>query len=129
MQDQPLLEQLDWFFTSCQWTLKYPNTLVHPLAKPVSDHTPCVIQIATHIPKAHIFRFENHWVEQPGFIDLVKEVWAWPVRSSSAAGILSAKLKNLRFELKRWGKSLSALKQLIQKCNQAILILDQLEDD
>jgi hypothetical protein len=105
MQDQPLLEQLDWFFTSCQWTLKYPNTLVHPLAKPVSDHTPCVIQIATSIPKAHIFRFENHWVEKPGFMDLVKEVWAWPVRSTSAAGILSAKLKKLRYELKRWGKA------------------------
>ncbi|XP_071685019.1 uncharacterized protein [Lolium perenne] len=62
-------------------------------------------------------------------MDLVKEVWTWPVRSSSAAGILSAKLKNLRYELKRWGKSLSAIKQLILKCNQAILILDQLEDE
>jgi hypothetical protein len=44
MQEQPLLEQLDWFFTSCQWTIKYPNTLVHPLTKPTSDHILCVIK-------------------------------------------------------------------------------------
>jgi hypothetical protein len=27
-QFEPLLERLDWFFTSNSWTLKYPNTLV-----------------------------------------------------------------------------------------------------
>ena len=80
MQDQPLLEQLDWFFTSCQWTLKYPNTLVHPLAKSTSDHVPCVVNISTTIPKAKVFRFENHWVLQPGFMELVQKVWNWPVR-------------------------------------------------
>uniref|UniRef100_A0A452XBU0 Uncharacterized protein n=1 Tax=Aegilops tauschii subsp. strangulata TaxID=200361 RepID=A0A452XBU0_AEGTS len=30
MQQNPLLEQLDWFFTSLHWTLAYPNTLVKP---------------------------------------------------------------------------------------------------
>jgi hypothetical protein len=55
MQKQPLLEQLDWFFTSCEWTLSFPNTLVFPLAY----HTPCVVKIATQIPKSKIFRFEN----------------------------------------------------------------------
>ena len=33
MQQEPLLEQLDWFFTSNNWMLAYPNTLVMPLAK------------------------------------------------------------------------------------------------
>ena len=60
MQDQPLLEQLDWFFTSCSWTIQYPNTMVHPLAKSTSDHVPCVVNISTTIPKAKNFRFENH---------------------------------------------------------------------
>jgi hypothetical protein len=34
MQLEPLLVQLNWFFTSHSWTLKYPNSVVHPLAKP-----------------------------------------------------------------------------------------------
>lgn len=30
MQENPLLEQLDWFFTTNNWTITYPNTLVKP---------------------------------------------------------------------------------------------------
>ena len=50
MQNQPLLVQLDSFFTYCQWTLDFPNMLVNPLAKITSDHLPCVVQISTVIP-------------------------------------------------------------------------------
>ena len=60
MQQDPLLEQLDWFFTSLHWTLAYPNTLVKPLCKLVSDHTPCVVSIETKIPHAKLFRFESY---------------------------------------------------------------------
>lgn len=45
MQHAPLLEKIDWVFTSECWTLKYPNTLVLPLAKPISDHIPFVISL------------------------------------------------------------------------------------
>ena len=45
MQDFPLLEQLDWFFTSANWIDQYPNTQVTPLAKTASDHIPCVVSI------------------------------------------------------------------------------------
>ena len=57
MQDNPLLEQLDWFFTSSNWISCYPVSQVLPLAKTASDHTPCVVSIATSIPKVKIFRF------------------------------------------------------------------------
>lgn len=46
MQGDPLLEQLDWFFTSVNWTLSYPSTEVTPMAKITSDHIPCKISIA-----------------------------------------------------------------------------------
>ena len=59
MHQDPLLEQLDWFFTSANWSLTYPNTLVLPMAKITSDHIPCKISIGTSIPKTSIFRFEN----------------------------------------------------------------------
>lgn len=59
MQQEPLLEQLDWCFTSVNSILDYPNTLLLPLAQTTSDHTPCMIQIDTSIPKANVFHFEN----------------------------------------------------------------------
>ena len=58
MQDSPLLEKLDWIFTSANWTLTFPNTQAHPLAGVTSDHIPIHIQIGSDIPKASIFRFE-----------------------------------------------------------------------
>ena len=55
MQENPLLEQLDWFFTSTTWINDYPNTMVHPLARTASDHVPYVVSISTAIPKSKVF--------------------------------------------------------------------------
>jgi hypothetical protein len=71
MQTNSLLEQIDWFFTSINQTNSFPNTMVKPLGKPVSDHTPCVISIQTTIPHSKIFRFETYWIQHPGFTDVV----------------------------------------------------------
>jgi hypothetical protein len=59
----------------------------------------------------------------------VDSVWKIPVRSNFAAGVVAEKLKNLRYDLKKWGKSLSHLKLLITNCSWAIFILDQLEEE
>lgn len=59
MQQDPLLEQLDWFFTSVNWTVEYPDSEVVPLAKITSDHIPCKVSIGTRIPRSSIFRFEK----------------------------------------------------------------------
>jgi hypothetical protein len=48
MQENPLLEQLDWSFTSSNWISDYPNSIVFP----------CVVNIDTTIPKSNIFRLE-----------------------------------------------------------------------
>jgi endonuclease/exonuclease/phosphatase family metal-dependent hydrolase len=67
MQAVPLLEQLDWFLTTPNWTILHPNMQVHPLSRPISDHMPCVVKIDSKVPKAAVFRFENYWVRRPGF--------------------------------------------------------------
>jgi hypothetical protein len=59
MQSDPLLEQLDWFSTSPNWTLDYPLTEVFPMAQITSDHVPCRVSVSTRIPRANIFRLEN----------------------------------------------------------------------
>jgi hypothetical protein len=129
MQEQPLLEQLDWCFTSANWILDYPNTLMFPLARTTSDHTPCVVQIRTSIPKAQIFRFENFWVDQPGFTEVVQMVWNSKVRANNSASRVSAKFKLLRRVLKRWAKGLSQIKNQIQECNLVVSIMDKLEEN
>ncbi len=128
MQHSPLLEQLDWFFTSSAWTLTFPHTLVKPLARSTLDHTPCIVQIGTDIPKADIFRFENFWVEHDGFFDLVQSIWQNHGYESNATKNISVKLKALRKGLKKWSKSLSKLQLLIKNCNAVIAFLDSIEN-
>ena len=47
----PLLERLDWFFTSC-WTLTYPHSCVTTMSMETSNHTPCLVSINKVIPKS-----------------------------------------------------------------------------
>ena len=70
MQDTPLLDQLDCFFTSVDRISDYPMTEVIPLARNASNHVPCVVTIKTSIPKSNLFRFENYLVRSGGFYGL-----------------------------------------------------------
>jgi endonuclease/exonuclease/phosphatase family metal-dependent hydrolase len=72
MQISPLLEKLDWIFTSSSWTTELPNTMASPLARLGSDHVPILIQVNTTIPKSNIFRFE-FWLEFDSFKGIVEE--------------------------------------------------------
>jgi hypothetical protein len=128
MQKDPLLEQLDWFFTSANWISDYPNTMVLPLAKIGSDHVPCVLNVDTNIPKAAIFRFDNYWVNMPGFMECVQKSWDMGSTKSYSSAVLTDKLKTLRHELKKWHTSLAKLKQVIKRCNNVIFLLDSLEE-
>lgn len=130
MQQNPLLEQLDWFFTSTNWTSVYPLTEVIPLAKVTSDHIPCKIMINTKIPKSNLFRFENFWTEHSGFFNVIQDSWGGQDATAymDSAKNLAAKLKSLRQALKVWSRSLSDLNLLIANCNLVISFFDGLED-
>jgi len=67
MQPSPLLEKLDWVFTSSSWAISYPSTSVKALDMIPSDHCPCIVNISTAIPRNRIFRFENHWLKLQDF--------------------------------------------------------------
>jgi hypothetical protein len=60
MQQDPLLEKMDWVFTSSSWATSYPDTGVKVLSRPVSDHSPFLVSIGTRVPKDKLFRFENY---------------------------------------------------------------------
>lgn len=107
MQQEPLLEQLDWFFSSINWTTSFSNTLVKPLGHPVSDHIPYTVVIETNNPKSRLFRFETFWLAHPGFMDVVSEAWGKPVKhgkNNNAASILCQKFKSVIQALSKWSK-------------------------
>ena len=128
MQQSPLLEKLDWFFTSASWMTAYPDTVAMTLSRPISDHLPCLIKIGTSIPKARVFRFENYWLKHSDFKEVVTAAWNIPVGNLDAAKSLNAKFKNLRRALKLWAKNLSCLKSKIAAINEVIFLFDLFEE-
>lgn len=67
-------------------------------------------------------------MEMDGFLDCVQQSWQTPSRKGHISAIITDKFKQLRKALKRWQTSLSKLKTLINKCNQVVLCLDDLEE-
>jgi hypothetical protein len=65
---------------------------------------------------------------QPGFMDVVKDTWESQVQASNTATKIATKFKVLRRNLKNWSKGISRLSNLIQICNETVLILDKLEE-
>lgn len=127
-QQDPLLERLDWFFTSSSWTLSYPNTSAWTMVMETSDHTPCLIKIDTIIPSARIFRFENYWMQHPDFMAIVQHRWSLPTGQNDKAKHISAKFKNLRRVLKAWHSQLSGLKTKIANVKTVLSLIEIMEE-
>lgn len=127
-QDDPLLERLDWFFTSNSWSLTYPSTSVWPLVMETSDHVVCLIKISTDIPKCNIFRFENYRMEHENFMAVVQHGWNLPTTQTDKAKLITEKFKNLRRVLKYWHTKISGLKTIISNVKLLLSFIDILEE-
>ncbi|XP_066351661.1 uncharacterized protein [Miscanthus floridulus] len=123
----PLLEKLDWAFTSNSWALTYPDTSLSALDM-TPYHCPCIVRISTHIPKNGTFRFENYWIQHESFRDLLNQGWSIPTFQLDHAKNITAKFKNLRKNFREWQKSISILKTNISNVKSILLFLDILED-
>jgi hypothetical protein len=127
-QTLPLLERLDWFFSSISWTSNYPNTVATSLAMQAFDHAPCIIHVNTNIPRAKTFRFENYWMEHNHFLQVVQHGWSIPVTCSDPAKIIMAKFKNLRRVLRSWQQHISSLSLLMEKIKVLLQFMEILEE-
>jgi hypothetical protein len=124
MQDNPLLERLDWVFTSADWTSDFPNTLSYPLARLGSDHVPIHIQIGTNVPSTNIFRFKNYWMDFNGFNEIVNKCWDEAIYYQDPARTICAKLKSVRYGLKKWSKNISKLNNIISNFHFTMALLE-----
>jgi hypothetical protein len=128
MQNSPLLEKLDWIFTSSNWTSTFPNTLAEPMARRGSDHVPILIQIGSKIPKCQIFRFEEFWLEFEGLNEVVEKHWQHQGHYKNATQDMTARFKSLRHGIKKWSKHLPQLSVIISNCIYVLTLLDGLEE-
>lgn len=127
-QPSPLLERLDWIFTSSNWTNSYPVTYATTMSMEPSYHSPCIISIQTAIPKRTLFRFENYWLEHPNFLQLVQDNWSQQNNLTDRAKVINAKFKNLRRVFKARKLNLGVLNLEIDRLKLVINFFEAIEE-
>ncbi|WVZ96479.1 hypothetical protein U9M48_042112, partial [Paspalum notatum var. saurae] len=109
-QFPPLLERLDWFFTSL-WSLK-PR-----ITAPVSSASqPAFLKGASSDLRTSDFQ------------KVVQESWVNSVDVHDKAKLVTAKFKRLRQDLKSWKKSLPNLSEAILNTKQTLSLLEIVEE-
>jgi hypothetical protein len=64
---------------------------------------PYVESFQPTIPKAHIFIFENRWLDMDGFFPLVEKSWSHSIHYADAAKRITSNLKiREKKEMKKW---------------------------
>ena len=99
------------------------------LVSEVSDHTPCLLQVETEIPRGNNFRFEYYWMEHEWMImQVVNHGWSLPTFQMVSAKNLMAKFKNLRRVLKVWQKHISSIMANIANVKAVLSAMEILEE-
>lgn len=87
----PIAKKLDRALVNFEWISSYPNSSASFLAPEFSDHTPCLLNLATPLPIAGTkpFKFLNYLTKHPLFLTAVSEAWILAGISSSTLSELS----------------------------------------
>jgi hypothetical protein len=127
-QREPLLQRLDWFFISQEWSVVYPETRARTLPRDISDHVPCLVSFKSKVPKPKIFRFENFWLQFEGFMSVFQNTWLGQPNLSDKAKNLTTKFKNSRKVLKDWQRSLPKIDKTVRHTKLLIEFIDIIEE-
>ena len=94
------MSRIDRFLVTEDWESYFNGVVQCTLSRPVSDHFPILLD-GGGVRRGHVpFRFENMWLKEEGFKDLLKEWWQSLRFNGSFSFILAEKLKALKAILK-----------------------------
>ncbi|KAE8776773.1 hypothetical protein D1007_50536 [Hordeum vulgare] len=128
-QNSPTLVRLDWAFANVDWELMFRAAKLLPQASSISDHCPLLLRNDAIMTMNKRFRYEAYWEHIDGFMELVNQSWAAPVRARCPLATLNTKLWRLSRKLREWSKSkVGDIKQQMYLVNEMALQLDAAQD-
>ena len=96
--------RIDRFLISEDWKVHFQGAIQVVLAKSVSDHSPILLDGGGMRRRPTPFRFENMWLKEDGFKEVLRQWWEGIQVSGSTSFILTEKLKALKPLLRSWNK-------------------------
>ncbi|GKV19934.1 hypothetical protein SLEP1_g30130 [Rubroshorea leprosula] len=120
-----VMSRLDRFLLSEDWCLKWGDIKQWGLRRTKSDHCPILMKNLSIDWGPKPFRFFDVWLDLPGCIDLVREVWSATTTSGWHGYKLKEKLKETKKALKVWSRNMaSETDSIIKKCEDSIAAID-----
>lgn len=101
-----IAEKLDMFFiygglSELNYFLK-----AKPLPLSGSDHFPLQLNLSSdNAPKKCPFKFENMWIRDDNFLNLLEKWWSSSIFSGSKMFIVASKLKLIKRKLLEWNRT------------------------
>ena len=99
------MARLDRFLFTDDWEVHFGSANQSLAPKPISDHPPILPEGGGCPNRGPLpFRFENMWIKEGGFKNLIYEWWhSYEIRGCGSY-VLIEKLKVLKVKLKVWNK-------------------------
>ena len=102
--DLPSLSRIDCFLALIEWEEHFLDVVQRLISRLLSDHYPILLDYAGSSRSKCEFRFENTWLQVPGFVDKVQSWWEMFRFMGSSSFVLFMKLNQLKDDLKTWNK-------------------------
>lgn len=124
-RQNPTMSKLDSVFRNPEWGIHFQNHILHALSSSLSDHCPMLLAPLMGPRKPQSFKFENYWINMPGFWGTVSEAWTEQTPHYEPCQILFHKLRTVALRLRRWSWSFSSNAKLhLHMALEVILRLD-----
>jgi ATP-dependent Clp protease ATP-binding subunit ClpA len=92
---------------TADWENILPLTTIHIISRDISDHNPIILDtMENRERKNRSFIFKKSWLKEEDFLSRVERIWRQPIRARNSLEIVQIKLKNVKNDLKGWGKTL-----------------------
>ena len=98
------MARLDRYLLTEEWDCQFGKVTQSILPRPISNHSPTLLEGGTWPNGPSPFRFENMWLKVEGFKDLITDWWQSFDFMGTHSYVMMEKMRALKVKLKAWNK-------------------------